>query len=475
MATSITSRKTTGRARGDGDTYLHRPSGRDGTWYARVRVPPSLVKYVGQSHLRRSLETADKAEANRRKHAVVAQLKAELESLRKAPHGPEERGLSFAEARVLREDLKAAEDRNDDGVLHDVIHDTAITKAEELERLFGTDKAKRWFKAATTTADTLSDLMDKWLSVSDYKESTNAGHRKALAEVLAYLKDDHATPADVTRKVALAYIDTDLTQRKPALAHTTIRDRLVSLGGFWGWMASRDAVPPGMNPWSGHKISKQGNKGRSPPKRSYTDAELLALLKGNDTVRSWPTYSYLPDLIVLGMFTGARLESLCALRFENIEQGRGRCVLTVTNDKNEAGDRPVGITHPAPLAVLKRRLKGLKSDALVFPELHPGGLDEKMSSSASKAFGRYRRACGVPDGTDFHSFRRNAITILEAAGVGQVPIARFVGHKVGTMAGDTYSAGGSKANSLETSKKIRYSAKVEAAVVKLCGAAKALA
>ena len=92
-----------------------------------------------------------------------------------------------------------------------------------------------------------------------------------------------------------------------------------------------------------------------------------------------------------------------------------------------------------------------------------GGLDEKFSSSAVKAFGRYRRARGVPDGTDFHSFRRNVITLLEAAGVGQVPIARFVGHKVGTMAADTYSAGGSEKLALEVAAKVRYGKKVEAA------------
>jgi hypothetical protein len=73
----------------------------------------------------------------------------------------------------------------------------------------------------------------------------------------------------------------------------------------------------------------------------------------------------------------------------------------------------------------------------------------------------------VPDGTDFHSFRRNVITVLEAAGVGQVPISRYVGHKVGTLAGDTYSQGGNKANAAETSKHIRFGAKVEAAAMLL--------
>ena len=84
-----------------------------------------------------------------------------------------------------------------------------------------------------------------------------------------------------------------------------------------------------------------------------------------------------------------------------------------------------------------------------------------------KAYGRYRWVCGVPDGTDFHSFRRNVVTVLEAAGVAQVPIARFVGHKVGTLAGDTYSAGGLKANAVVTATKIRYGDEVEAEALAL--------
>lgn len=56
------------------------------------------------------------------------------------------------------------------------------------------------------------------------------------------------------------------------------------------------------------------------------------------------------------------------------------------------------------------------------------------------------------------------VTKLDAAGVGQVAIARFVGHKVGTLAGDTCSEDGSKANSLETSKRLRYGKKAVAAV-----------
>lgn len=73
--------------------------------------------------------------------------------------------------------------------------------------------------------------------------------------------------------------------------------------------------------------------------------------------------------------------------------------------------------------------------------------------------------CAVPVGTDYHPFRCNLITGLEHAEVYQVEIARHVGHKVGTMAGDTYSASGDKRGAIKTAKSIRYSKTTEDAVV----------
>jgi integrase len=450
--------------RGNPDQYLQKVGH---TYYARVRVPRTLEKLVGQTHIRRSLQTSSRAEANLKKHAAVSAIKAELDELRKSPPPADGTGLTFADARAIRdqlEQLRVQGEHEEAGIIESV----AVERAESLEALYGHEKALQWYRKATATGDTLKELQDRWLESSDYKESTKAGHRKALAEVLEYLRNDEARPGDATIRVAVAYIDHELTKR--GLAYTTIRDRLVSLGGFWKWMASRGVIPQGVNPWANHRVSKKQNRGRSPEKRAYTDAELIALLEGNDTVRAWPTYSYLPDLIVLGLFTGAREEELCSLTASQVEKGKDHHLIHVTDAKTQAGIRFVAVTHPAPMAILKRRLKGLQGDQQVFPELKPGGLDKKYSSSAVKAYGRYRRACAVPDGTDFHSFRRNVITELEHAGVDQVSIARFVGHKIKTLAADTYSAGAKKSRAVEIARKLAYSADVERAVLAVVSA-----
>lgn len=446
------------------DQYLQRVGG---TWYARVRVPRTLEKYVGQSHLRRTLGTGDKATANRLKHAIVGRIKGELAHMRTNSAGHSTKGIALSHALNWRESLRAAEAAGDDEQAY-TIRGVLEEKASELERLHGIENAHRWHRTASITSDTLSELIEQWLKSCDYITSTKEGHRKALAEVLAFLGNDLAVPSDVTQKVAMAFIDGDLTQR--GLAYNTISDRLASLGVFWKWLASRSIVVRGFNPWTGHTVSKERNKGRSPDKRSYTPPELLRLLAGNDTVKAWPTYSYLPSLVILGLFIGARINELCSLTAQDVKHINGTYVLHIKDAKTKAGIRYVATTHAAPAAILKRRLRGLKGASSLFPELTAGGMDDKLSSSAVKAYVRYRRACDVPDGTDFHSFRRTVITELEAAGVGQVALARFVGHEVGTLAGDTYSQGGNEKNAILTAQKLRFSKAIQAAALRLAGA-----
>lgn len=169
---------------------------------------------------------------------------------------------------------------------------------------YGPERAGRWFRVATQTGENLKELHERWLFTSDYKESTKAGHVKAVQEVFDHLRNDDARPEDVTQKMAVAYIDNNLTQR--GLAHATIRDRLLSLGGFWKWLGGRGAVSRGVNPWAGHRISKKQNASSRPTKRGYTEAELLRLLEGILCV--YP-------MVNLGMKASRQAERLALMHF----------------------------------------------------------------------------------------------------------------------------------------------------------------
>jgi len=114
--------------------------------------------------------------------------------------------------------------------------------------------------------------------------------------------------------------------------------------------------------------------------------------------------------------------------------------------------------------MLERRTEGKKPGEQLFEELRPGGTDSKPSVQASKAFTRYRRECGVPDGTDYHSLRRTFLTLMEHKGVDAVAVFRFVGHQVPTMMHAVYSAGASREALLKVADAARYGPEVEKAV-----------
>ena len=103
----------------------------------------------------------------------------------------------------------------------------ASLRAENIEESHGLDAALKWHKAAATTSETLTELQGKLLTAVDYKASTKDGHRKALRELLAYLKNPEAAPKDVTLSVANVFIDQWITQQ--GYAYNTIGDRLACL------------------------------------------------------------------------------------------------------------------------------------------------------------------------------------------------------------------------------------------------------
>ena len=141
------------------------------TWYVSVRVPRTLEKIAGNTHIRRSLQTRDRAEANRRKHALVGQIKAELERMRKVPSSSDAIPITFASARAFRADLIELEESGREDAKEAIEH-LAIDTAEEIERLHGPEKAKRWYKAATRTADQLSELMVTQISRQNITPTT---------------------------------------------------------------------------------------------------------------------------------------------------------------------------------------------------------------------------------------------------------------------------------------------------------------
>lgn len=114
-------------------------------WRVRVKVPVALRKVIGRAHVVRPLHTDSLTEANRVKHRVVAEIKAEFEKVRRLGVRGFDKETLAGEAMLWREALIEAESRGDYEAI-DTIKDALEDRAWSLaaRRGFETDLKERF-------------------------------------------------------------------------------------------------------------------------------------------------------------------------------------------------------------------------------------------------------------------------------------------------------------------------------------------
>jgi len=153
-----------------------------------------------------------------------------------------------------------------------------------------------------------------------------------------------------------------------------------------------------------------------------------------------PARSDLTEIMMVGMFSGMRINEIAALEWRDIREEDGVPVFDIRRAKTEAGVRLVAI-HPR-LHWLLRRKPGLP-DERVWATFNPEGPGKKPGADASREFSRYKARRGFTDRRkSFHSFRKNVVGQLERAGVPESEVAQLVGHE---KPGFTFRTYGTKA------------------------------
>lgn len=229
------------------------------------------------------------------------------------------------------------------------------------------------------------------------------------------------------------------------LTMKTMKRHFSALGRLFTYLKRRGEYV-GENPAHGFEFP---DKRRDRDKRKMWEGEPLRKLFASpvwtgclsDSRRSSPGSKIIEDekywLPILGLFHGNRLEEFAQLRRADVGCSDGIWFLDVNDDgtkqlKNEQSKRRVPI-HPR----VKRlgfldyveRVAPNASDA-VFPNLRPGGADNKLGFTFTKWFSRYRRDVGVYEkGLDYHSFRHGVATKLAAAEVSLDARNELLGHE----------------------------------------------
>lgn len=208
--------------------------------------------------------------------------------------------------------------------------------------------------------------------------------------------------------------------RSEGLSDATVNRHIATLSALWKWAEEREHCD-GRNPFAGHRRNLK--EGRN--KRGYVawqPKELRALFDPP------PKRTDVTDVMLVGMFTGMRLNEIASLTYGQIREEEGVTVLEITDAKTKAGERLVPL-HPK-LGWLKKRAKGQPPEARVWPKFVAEGPGGKPGGDVGKEFSRFKIAKGFNDRRKaFHSFRKNVVGQLEAARIPENEVALLVGHE----------------------------------------------
>ncbi|MDD1975215.1 tyrosine-type recombinase/integrase [Pseudomonas tussilaginis] len=283
-----------------------------------------------------------------------------------------------------------------------------------------------------------------------YRETRNVAtktidqQQSKLEKLSAYLAKE-GKPLDFD--TVSAWLDT------LKLASKTLTQYLLAGNVFWKWAVKhdirwRDDFKDKANPFENHELPQTRGKERADRQRKDFQPKEIAELHAAALATDHTT---LADLILLGAYTGARIEELCQLRVEHVIKPEGTESFDIVDSKTAAGIRVVPV-HPA-LTQIVERLKNDSKDGYLIPS------DSKnkygiRSDALSKAFGRLKEANGYGPQHVFHSIRKTVITQLHRAGVQGPLIAELVGHETGIVTFDVYSQGASTTQKLAAISKL---------------------
>jgi len=411
-------------------------------WYVRISVPPTVQKTLKKTHIVRSLRTRDLDHARNSRWQVVADIKKEI---------AEAKAIGSKQPEDFRSDYLKAEPRRivahvtgggghiEEVTEREIVHDFIADEAHEISLREGRTAAYDFMRRATSSLS-VQEITEQWLleEGGELKQQTVHQYRYAVrlfSDFIGGVPCGEITRRDAGRFVSEVLITSDRSKRTQA--------RLISsLSTLWKWLLRRGIAES--NVWQDQ--ANYGRKGKPSSKRHYTVVELRKLYEADP--HEHLSKKYAPavfDLVRMGLFTGCRLDELCSLTKEQIQQ-TGQAIW-IREGKTEAAHRLMPIVDDEVWSIVERRHTDTNEDAL-FPELPPGGPDSKRGWTTSKRFTNFRRKVLGDTGKelDFHSLRRSFATYAEKAQVRSLAvtdsvIAELMGHKKATMALHTYSGG----------------------------------
>ena len=402
-------------------------------WYAVLEVPKAFRAFFGKPRFLESLRTESLSIAELRVLPLVHNWKRQIEVARKSAS----KGDFINTVAMVRLDLQRMKEEgfnheegpddcswegSEDDFFKMVHEDVALDAA--LGDGGGTNgDGGKLFEAVGVVHSgkiLLAEHIDEFLStLSHAPKSIDMMRRDLNIFAKEFVLADNATRLEVKR-----WANVNLHQEQGLALGT--RTRMISAcRGYWNYLEDYKgltlAAP--FNKVLPSKSKKQTKADVESKRKAFRVTDYHKLLAGCSEKDRMLT-----ALIKLAAYTGCRIEELCSLKIENVQDDKFEVVFA----KSEAGWRTIPI---------HKNIKGLvaKLVDVADGEYLISGLSFNKygdrSNAIGKRFGRLKVSLGY--GTDyvFHSLRKGFATQLENAGVSENTAARLMGH---TMEGETF-------------------------------------
>lgn len=286
-------------------------------------------------------------------------------------------------------------------------------------------------RAPLQTAPTLTAIRDQYAEKYRDRRSFSTLAKSARA-VEVFLTSLHRVDVKITeiRRSQVAMFINQQDKKAPQ----TVQNWLTCLGSLYEFARrGGDGIAPD-NPFHGHNLEARASIVSYEP---FEPDQMQKLLDAAEPE--------IRNMIIMGLFTGCRLDELASLKKSEIQTVEGVRCFYISKSKTKAGIRHVPI-HSGLSAIVDEYMSHSYGEYL-FPQANKiNRKDGKKGPFYSQAFTRLRRQV-LPTATDrqcFHSLRGMFITALDRAGVPEQRIGAITGHteqKAKTEAFRTYSKG----------------------------------
>jgi integrase len=423
-------------------------------WYAVLDVPKDVQRKLGTKRFLKSTKQKDREKAQ----ILASQWDSDWRAkIHEARHGKQQLSKSalsyeekqrfvFNEASEWRERIGRAADPASKEFFIDDMKDDAkgYLDPDDPEEASGVALANLFVEIALGECSPLRPHQDGFLE--QLRKEVTSKTVDLYANAIAQFLDSFENTRDVTASTVQGYVD---RLRNEGRADNTVGRDLAAMRRFWAYLQTNGVVSSDRNPFSSLRSTSkksQNRPGRAKHYEPFTPDESVELLRGALQRRDAP----LATLILLALWTGARIESLCSLQWAQVDTNSIHL-----NDKTAAGNRRVPI-HPK-LEPVINKLRRSTTNEFVIPGLTVSEKTGARSNAVGKRFGHLKTRMGHTKHTKvFHSLRKTVVTQLEQSGVPETVTAAIVGHEVGTMTYGLYSAGPSFEQKLGAIQTLEY-------------------